>query len=142
MMPRDEENMVPVSFKYETDVTVGDFSVTNLVVYAQYKGAKVTKVPAGAPFEIHATYNVQNANPSTLTPIWSTSMTVWNVTDNKIAGQTLDTSSDNYGYHSGGGVKSASDAINAVMPAKATTFRVKIHCNQATNAGAPPTSAW
>lgn len=138
----DEEKGVPVSFVYETDVTVGDFSVTNLVVYAQYGGVKVTKVPAGANFEIHANYTVQNANPSTLTPIWSTSMTVWNETDNKIAGLTLDTSSDNYGYHTGGGAKSASDAINAVMPAKATIFRVKIHCNQATNAGAPPTSAW
>jgi len=132
----DEEKGVPVSFVYETEVTVGDFSVTNLDVYAQYGANRVTKVPAGANFEIHADYNVKNANPSTLTPLWSTSMTVWNVTDNKAVG------SDNYGNHSGGGVKDAHDAINAVMPAKATTYRVKIHCNQAANAGAPPQSAW
>jgi len=134
MQQREEE--YPVSFVYETGQRVGDFEISGLIVYAQYGGNKVTKVPAGAVFEIHADYYVRNYNPSILYPIWSTSMTVWNVTDNKAVG------SDNYGAHTGGGLKDAHDAINAVMPSKATTFRIKIHCNQATNAGAPPQSAW
>jgi len=42
---------------------VGDFEITNREVYAWYGGKKVTKVPGGASFEIHAEYNIENFNP-------------------------------------------------------------------------------
>ena len=136
MMPREEGKEHPVRFIFETDVQVGDFEVTGLDVYAQYQADRVTKVPAGANFEIHANYTIENHNPSTLTPIWSTSMTVYDETGNEPVG------SDNYGYHTGGGAKSGRDAINLVMPDRPTTFRVRIICNQKTNAGTPALSLW
>ena len=136
MMPREEGEEHPVNFKFEVNVIVGDFEVINLDVWAQYKGDRVTKVPAGADFEIHADYQIENHDPSTFTPIWSTSMTVYDET----GGEAVD--SDNYGAHYGGGLKNAHDAINAVMPDRPTTYRVKIICNQATNAGTPPLSLW
>lgn len=137
MYPHDEdEHNLPISFEYEANAVVGDFEITNLVVYAQYQGNKVTEVPAGANFEIHADYNVKNNNPSTLFPLWTTCMTVYNVT----AGETV--GSDTYGEHVGGGTKDAHDAINTTMPDVATTYRVKIFANQKQGAGAPPTSQW
>uniref|UniRef100_A0A6M3M7X3 Uncharacterized protein n=1 Tax=viral metagenome TaxID=1070528 RepID=A0A6M3M7X3_9ZZZZ len=136
MMPHEEGEEREVKFIFETDVTVGDFKVTSLDVWAQYGGDRVNKVPEGANFEIHADYVVENLNPSTFTPIWSSSMTVYDET----GGERVD--SDNYGYHTGGGAKNAHDAINAVMPNRNTTYRVKIMCNQKTNAGTPPSSLW
>jgi len=136
MMPHEEGEEREVRFTFETNVTVGDFEVTNLDVWAQYKSERVTKVPAGANFEIHADYVVENHNPSILTPIWSSSMTVYDETGG------IQVGSDNYGYHTGGGAKTAHDAINAVMPNRNTTYRVKIMCNQKTNAGTPPSNLW
>lgn len=126
--------MRDVAFQVEIGAVVGDFEITNVDVYAVYGGSRVTQVPAGGNFEIHANYNIKN-NAAGLT-WWSTSMTVYNVT----AGVPV--ASDNFGQHSGGTVRSAADAINAVMPSVNTTFRVKIWANQAANAGAPPQSDW
>lgn len=136
MMPRDEGKEHLVTLKYVADVQVGDFEVTGMDLYAQYGADRVIKVPAGANFEIHANYTIENHNPSTFTPIWSSSMTVYDET----GGEPVDC--DNFGYHYGGGAKSGRDAINLVMPDRPTTFRVKIICNQATNAGTPPANLW
>lgn len=114
--------------------TVGAFTITDLTVYAQYGGSQVTQVPPGASFEIHANYKISNSAAG-LT-YWSTSMTVYNVTDSVAVG------SDNFGQHYGTGVKTASDAINSTGPSKTTTYRIRIFANQAANAGAPPTSQW
>ena len=134
MLGREEEEGIPVSFKYETDVTVGDFSVTSLDVYAWYSGGRVTKVPAGATFKLHADYYVANSNAGITA--WSTAMSIWNVTDN------IKESCDTHGAHTGGGSRWQQDAKNVVMPDKATTYRIKIHCNQKALAGEPPTDKW
>jgi len=120
--------------------TVGDFTITNLVVYAVYGGSQVTQVPPGASFEVHADYNIRNATAGTL-DYWTTCMTVWDVTKSRpetSAGPGYDT----YGQHRGSGTLSASDAINAYGPTASTNYRIRIFANQAANAGAPPTSQW
>lgn len=114
--------------------TVGDFTLSGLTVYAQYGGAKVTQVPVGASFEIHADYQIQNVAAG-LT-FWTTCMTVWNVTDN------VAVEADTAGQHLGSNLRSEADAINATGPSKATTYRIRIWANQAANAGAPDKSQW
>lgn len=128
---------IPIRIEAPVSVMVGDFEITDIDVHAQYGGRIVTEVPAGASFEIHLKYNIRNFSPGTLAAAyWSTCMTVWDVTRNRAVGY------DAFGLHYGGGVLSAEDAVNVVMPATATTFRVKIFANQAANAGAPPESEW
>jgi hypothetical protein len=144
MYPREDEQQrgdnqrirVPVAFEFVTDTVVGDFEITNLDVYAQYQGDRVDEVPEGAGFEIHADYLIKNNNPTTLFPLWTTCMTVYNVTEGKREGY------DTFGEHTGGGTKDAHDAINATGPSQATTYRVKIFANQKQGAGAPPNSQW
>lgn len=138
MYPREEDNRirVPVAFQYQVDAVVGDFEITNLDVWAQYLDARVTEVPAGASFEIHADYLIRNLNPTLLFPLWTTCMTVYNVTAGKKERY------DTHGEHTGGGTKDAHDAINATGPSVATTYRVKIFANQKQGAGAPPDSQW
>ncbi|MBA7705421.1 hypothetical protein ES703_114250 [subsurface metagenome] len=120
---------------------IGDFEVTNLEVYAWYGGEKVTKVPGGASFEIHAEYNIENFNPGLLlAALWTTTFTVWDVTHNKIPEGSV--GYDSFGAHSGGGLLTAHDAVNCIMPNEPTSYRVKLFANQAAYAGAPPTTEW
>lgn len=128
---------IPLSFEGPVGVRIGDFEITNIVMYAVYGGEVVTEVPAGAGFEIHAEYNVENFNPGWgLAALWTTAMTVKDVTHNISVGY------DSFGAHSGAGLLTAHDAVNVVMPSEATAFRVKIHANQAAYAGAPADSEW
>lgn len=130
-------NRYPVGLEVVIGARIGDFEITNLVIYAWYGGQMVTEVPAGASFEIHAEYNIENLNPGWgLAALWTTAMTVWDVTHASPVGY------DSFGGHSGGGLLTAHDAVNVVMPSEPTTFRVKISANQAAWAGAPPTSEW
>lgn len=114
-------------------LVVGDFEITNLVVFAEYKGKRVTQVPLGANFEIHAEYNIVNYMAGFTW--WTTCMTVFNVTDK------LPVDADTYGIRLGAKA-SGKDAINLVMPARTTMFRVIIWANQEAFAGAPPESQW
>lgn len=120
---------------------IGDFEITNLEVYAWYGGEKVTKVPGGASFEIHAEYNIENFNPGLLfAALWTTTFTVWDVTHG--APSNPPPAYRSFGAHSGGGLLTAHDAVNCIMPDEPTTYRMKIFANQAAYAGAPPTTEW
>ena len=128
---------IPVSLEAPVGVRIGDFEITNLRVYALYGAEEVTEVPEGAGFEIHAEYNIENFNPGLLLAAWwTTAMTVYDVTHTSPVGY------DSFGEHSGGGLLTAHDAVNVVMPGEPTTFRVKISANQKAHAGAPPTAEW
>ncbi len=120
---------------------IGDFEITNLEVYAWYGGEKVTKVPGGASFEIHAEYNIENFNPGGgLAAMWTTTLTVWDVTHGAPSNPLP--AYDSFGSHSGGGLLTAHDAVNCFMPDEPTSYRVKLFANQAAWAGAPPTTEW
>ncbi len=128
---------IPLTIEAQVDAIVGDFEITNIDIFALSDSVRVTAVPAGKGFEIHAKYKIQNLNPGVLlTGYWSTCMTVWDVTRSKAVGY------DAFGTHYGGSILTAEDAVNVVMPASATTFRVKIFAEQLANAGAPPQSSW
>ena len=132
---------IPVSFEGLVGARIGDFEITNLEIYAWYGGEKVTEVPAGASFEINAEYNIENFNPGLLlAALWTTTMTVWDVTHSRVSNPLPAYRS--FGAHSGGGLLAALDSVNCIMPDEPTTYRVKIHANQAAYAGAPPTSEW
>lgn len=130
-----------IALEAPVGVRIGDFEITNIDVYAVYGGKRVTEVPAGASFEIHADYNIENFNPGALfAALWTTCMTVWDVTHNRSSDPPP--AYDSFGMHTGGGLKSAADAVNCYMPDEPTTYRVKFFANQQANAGAPPKTEW
>jgi hypothetical protein len=128
---------IPLAIEARVETIVGDFEITDVDIFALYGSSRVTAVPAGSRFEIHAKYKIQNGSPGALLGgYWTTCMTVWDVTRGKAVGYDI------WGSHYGGGVLTAEDAVNVVMPASATTFRVKIFANQLWDAPVPPESTW
>jgi len=110
---------------------VGDFEITNVDVYAQYGGQRVTSVPVGGSFEIHADYMIKNLNPSFWSQFWSTAMTVYEPVSGLI-------DADLFGDHYGGAWEDAHDAVNVVMTPESVNFFVQIFANQQHGAGRPP----
>ncbi len=134
-MRRDEEEVGQISIISSINIIVGDFEITDVDIYAQLGNQRVTEIPIGEQFEIHADYFITNKK-SGLAFTWSTSMTVWDLRGEKPIG------SDNFGLHPGGGRKDAHDAINLIMEHEMALYRVKIWANQAQGAGAPPENSW
>jgi len=132
---QEDGPMQKISLQSGIGGTIGDFYIDNVEVYAWYQNRKVTEVPAGQSFEIHAEYDIANLNAG-LT-LWSTCMTIYNVTKGESVG------SDLYRNHSGKGLLTAHDAVNVRMPDEATTFRVKLFANQGSlGVDPPPEREW
>ena len=126
---------IPLRIVSDIRAEIGGFIIKDPTMYAWYRGEAVTEVPAGASFEIHCEYTIQNTQAG-FSVLWSTCMTVYDVTHSKPIG------SDIFNMHSGGGVKSAHDAVNVKMPDEPTTFRVKIFGYNEQISTPPPVTEW
>lgn len=144
-MRRENEGqpMGHISIEAAIGQVVGDFEIANVNVYAVYGAERVVDIPIGASFEIHAEYWIINYATTLLDPLYSTSMTVWDLRAEK-AGAGVSPYSDNFGDHIGYPVAwlNAHDALNAIMEHEQAMYRVKIWANHAHGAGAPPEERW
>lgn len=139
MTNRREDDMSHIKLELSQSISqAGGFETRNIKLYALYGGVPVTEIPVGQSFEVHLEYEIINPNGGATW--WSTSFTVWDVTHNKVPQGSV--GYDNFGQHLGTSWKVAHDAINAVMEANNTSYRVKLWANQIANAGNPPTSEW
>lgn len=111
-----------------------DFSLSGLVVTAVHGSNRDAKeIPPGASFEIQARGLVINTAPGITT--WSISMTVFDITHNKAIGHKNDSIAL-------GGRDNFALALNVLMPASATRYRVKIFATQTTTSQSPDKSRW
>lgn len=135
----EDEGKARIPITIEARIAIdGDFQISDLDVFAVHGGEeRVTDVPAGASFEIHAHYNLKNFNPGIT--YWTTCMTVWNATENKVSYPPP--GYDTFGYHRGGEINGR-DSVNCIMPDAPTHYIVTIFASQYANAGAPPESEW
>lgn len=113
---------------------MSDFTISGLSVKAQCgSNTDAHECPTGQSFEIHATGTVVNTNPG-LTD-WTTCMTVYDITHGKAIGFK----NDSLGH---GTSDKFSLAINLVMPATDTRYRVKIFATQHKTLTSPDQSRW
>lgn len=133
---RREEDMVSVRFTSKIAGRIGDFEITNVDIYAEQDGKRVTanEVVADRKFDIVAEYDIKN-HKTGIAFMWSTCMTVFNETEGVATGSDLYT-------ERGIGWEHGKDRV-ATKVLVSTMFRVKLWAHQEALApGKPPQSEW